>query len=492
MKIKLPFGFREDRLIHISEINENERGLRCNCVCPECRQPLEARLGNKNIRHFAHSNQNCKNAFETTLHKFAKEILEKSRKIKLPELKLIYNKYYKSMSDFELSYYKFDYKNFLDNEGYKEKTIANEFFLEFDEIKLETQINTIVPDIIVYKNGVPLLIEIAVTHYIDNEKERKIKELGISTIEIDLNIKEIDCYNFDRKVIEHIIVDNIDRKKWIYNRKSELAKRKILYNNKIKAEKERIREKQKLSEYNRKIDLKLKKVEFLISNYEKKIKEFEIDFELNKLWNEISNRLNIKAEDIPEYFNYVVPGELAFNCDRRIWQSYVFEKFILNRKGNVVMVCNVIKWIKKYSALPINKDLEYTKDIKGKNIPDLTSAILKYLLYLRDYGFLHKERCSENFYTSFLVVNDELFMTAISKEEKIQGFMNEMYINTVDRIDKGVNTKTEDEKDIVINRSIYVKTWICRLCRQKTSDWTIYYGEDKTCICRACNEIREY
>lgn len=50
----MPFGLRQNKLIDISELEEHERGLKCNCKCPEYGENLVERLGSKNIRHFAH------------------------------------------------------------------------------------------------------------------------------------------------------------------------------------------------------------------------------------------------------------------------------------------------------------------------------------------------------------------------------------------------------------------------------------------------------
>ena len=79
--IKIKYGLRNDKIIHISELNNEERGLKCNCICPFCKTSLEAKLGTKNQHHFAHTNLNCdtKIAQQTALHLLAKEIIETER-----------------------------------------------------------------------------------------------------------------------------------------------------------------------------------------------------------------------------------------------------------------------------------------------------------------------------------------------------------------------------------------------------------------------------
>lgn len=41
---KLPFGLRSGKLVHISELNVEERGFKCNCNCPSCGDKLIARM----------------------------------------------------------------------------------------------------------------------------------------------------------------------------------------------------------------------------------------------------------------------------------------------------------------------------------------------------------------------------------------------------------------------------------------------------------------
>lgn len=497
MEIKLPFGLRDNKPIHISEISDQEKGLKCNCICPQCGQRLIARLGNKKVRHFAHHNENCEKAFQTALHIFAKEVLKKNMRIRLPELKLRYNTCYKSIEDFGKSPYElYDY-DYFDEEAYENKLIVKECDLYFDRISIEQRIDNIISDIVVYKNEVPLLIEVAVTHFIDEAKLKRIRELKISTIEIDLNIDDIDYYKFDRNVIEKIIIEETKQKIWIYNRKEEETKKKILDENKIIMEQEKRREEERIKFYEKeklkekkKMELKQRKLKEITQNYESKVKEFEENFNKNKLWVELSNRLKIKALNIPEFLNCRVPGELSFECDRRIWQSYIFEKFVLNRKGKSVKVCNVVRWVKKYSPLPVNKELEYTKDLDNEKIPDLTDAILEYLLILNKYGFLQKESYSKNFYTSFSILYDKLDVPVKSKEE-IEGeqLIKELLDKTKEQVASTIERKRIEPTKYI---TIYDRVGICRLCGKATNDWSIYYGEDKTCICKQCNLKREY
>lgn len=63
------------------------RGLACNCFCAACNAPLVARKGEINQHHFAHSiePENCTEARETALHKFAKAIICETLELRLPD-----------------------------------------------------------------------------------------------------------------------------------------------------------------------------------------------------------------------------------------------------------------------------------------------------------------------------------------------------------------------------------------------------------------------
>lgn len=74
-QIKLMFGLRNEKLVSISEISEQEKGLKCNCFCPGCGARLQAKIGSgKKQRHFAHNNETCDiiGAQQTALHLLTK------------------------------------------------------------------------------------------------------------------------------------------------------------------------------------------------------------------------------------------------------------------------------------------------------------------------------------------------------------------------------------------------------------------------------------
>lgn len=193
MDFKLPFGLKNGRLVHVSKV---EKGLDCGCVCPSCNHPLVARKGNKTKHHFAHhKGKECGYGLETALHYAAKELLEKHKKIVIPKVDLKIGPH--------------DKKHWL---------LSKEREITFDEVKLEFYHEGVIPDVLVYINGKPLMIEITVTHKTGKEKIQKVREQGISILEIDLAYYERE---FNIEDLEKEVIYNTANKKWLLNMKSE-------------------------------------------------------------------------------------------------------------------------------------------------------------------------------------------------------------------------------------------------------------------------------
>ena len=187
------------KLVHIDSV---PNGLNCNCHCPACNEPLSARQGKKNEHSFAHpSGSQCAYGYQTSLHLLAKEIISEGCKILLPPV--FYDRKALDLSK-------------LDNEDLEsiESPIRGPFTLEkADSIQLEVRYGDIIPDIILYYNGKPLIVEIYVTHPVDEEKEDKIRKAGVSAIEFDLSAvdREID------KECLRSILEKGENCRWIYN-----------------------------------------------------------------------------------------------------------------------------------------------------------------------------------------------------------------------------------------------------------------------------------
>lgn len=198
MERKLPFGLKNGSLVDVTQVNS---GLECGCICPACGSALVARKGSKTIHHFAHHNTaECKGAYQTALHLAAKEIFGKHKKIRIPAVSPT-----------------------LGNSS-AGIVLHSDQLLTFESVILEKKLDKFIPDIILELKGYKLLIEIAVTHFVDDAKKEAIKNIGISALEIDLSglNREITL-----KELEDILIEDTKLKKWIYNRKKALFEERI-------------------------------------------------------------------------------------------------------------------------------------------------------------------------------------------------------------------------------------------------------------------------
>ena len=160
----LAYAFNADKkLVHIDTV---KNGLECNCTCPGCHESLVAKNDGK-IRehHFAHlSGNDCGTGYMTIRHLWGEEILIENKTLPIAV------------------------------EGKK-------LFLKTDRIGREVALTdlNIIPDIfgraglpfnylgLQLSGDIPFIVEIYVTHKVDETKASIIKRAGIPAVEIDLS-----------------------------------------------------------------------------------------------------------------------------------------------------------------------------------------------------------------------------------------------------------------------------------------------------------------
>lgn len=170
-------------------------GNKCGCSCPECGAPLIAKNKSKpgphsKAHHFAHAKgyevrRECR---MTALHLRAQELLQRERKVMLPD--------------------------------YKTEYVAHKAELkEFDEVVLEQvwkdESSTRRPDCTCYRNesGTPLWVEIYCRHKVDSVREDDIKRKGVYCIEIDFNDLLESAYT-EEDVLNRLTKDTKHRR-WV-------------------------------------------------------------------------------------------------------------------------------------------------------------------------------------------------------------------------------------------------------------------------------------
>jgi hypothetical protein len=196
--VGIPFGLQAESLKHVSEV---PRGKACSCVCPSCGSPLIAKQGKVMAHHFAHAGgSDCSTGYETALHLAAKEILKEYPEITLPVVEIVFD-------------------------NHNRMPITGERTFKLDNVRLEKRLEGMVPDVIAEVGEHKLLIEIRVTHEVDEEKLRKIRDQGVSAIEIDLSDipRDINLESLKPKIIEDTTL-----KAWLYNQYADARKTQML------------------------------------------------------------------------------------------------------------------------------------------------------------------------------------------------------------------------------------------------------------------------
>ena len=156
----------EQRLIHINEVRN---GLEYNSTCPGCKEPLIAKnIGKIREHHFTHkSNIDCVTGYQTMIHLLAKAIIVQK----------------KILSGFGLN---------------GKLIIASQIGSEvrLNDLNIIPDVFAMAPVSINYSytgsiiRNIPFIIEIFVTHKVDETKAKIIKGAGIPSIEINLSKSE--------------------------------------------------------------------------------------------------------------------------------------------------------------------------------------------------------------------------------------------------------------------------------------------------------------
>lgn len=171
-----------NKLVNIERV---KRGLACQCTCFECGEAVIARKGEIKEHHFAHASNkaSCTIHPESVLHKYAKEVILESMGLMLPAI---------PDSDNEPAWW------------------------TFEKLLPEFSLGLIRPDLIGYFDGEPILIEIAVTHFIDAEKLKCIEVFKSKCIEIDLSPLLKSDITIPSMEAKQQILENLDNRRWVY------------------------------------------------------------------------------------------------------------------------------------------------------------------------------------------------------------------------------------------------------------------------------------
>lgn len=372
--MKLVYAVASDgTLIHVSDAL---RGKSCECVCPGCGKVVLARKGEHKRHHFAHvAAEECSSGYQTALHLAAKRILEQERQIMCPRLQ----------RDVHAS----DQKSGL---RLHETVAIPAKLVRLDALKLETRVAGKVPDLLAEVGGRQLAVEIAVSHFVDDEKVERLMAAGIAVLEVDLS--EMDWWTIDDAVLRRRLVEEQRGKNWRYNPRFEArvteCQRRLQDELTRRAEQayaEHLRARQKVPGFDaswqrflawRANELSVERKRLLAEEGRK-----------HPIWLEVTGEVSLDYDSPLSLIDLEVEGEEAIQADRRVWQGGLLLIFVqrLLFASSVIYHAEAVAWIKsQFGELKLPDDLwpvVFNKDTlltpaERKMLPSVSRAVRGY------------------------------------------------------------------------------------------------------------------
>ncbi len=196
----LPFAKRLSDGIFVTP-DEVSRGLACNCICPGCESPVQARQGTEKVWHFSHAKaEACDGAYGISVHELAKQLIRDRKELLLPALEIVL------------------YARGAGGENFVEQEVVFESkYVHLDDCKAGRRLDEITPDISGSRNGRQILVEVTVFHRLMPEKRQRLIDKGLASFEIDLSM--FKTQQASRELVEDAIFRQPGNRRWIYHPK---------------------------------------------------------------------------------------------------------------------------------------------------------------------------------------------------------------------------------------------------------------------------------
>lgn len=204
--MRVPFGLRAGRLYEPLQV---ESGLECGCTCPGCGARLIARHSPSGqvAPDFAHhAGADCAAGFETAVHRPAKQLIADRMALFRPAV--IARAPGTGISGKDLG---------------RERMVHPPGVRSLTAVSVEEDLVTIRPDLLVTFKGQKVLVEIAVTHFVDDVKLARIRSLGLPGVEIDVSgLREM---NFE--ALENAFFTDSQKAQWLWHPEREQERARL-------------------------------------------------------------------------------------------------------------------------------------------------------------------------------------------------------------------------------------------------------------------------
>ncbi|MFV3329899.1 competence protein CoiA family protein [Pseudomonas sp. NY15437] len=173
------------QIVHIDEV---ERGLACACVCVSCGESVVARKGMFREHHFSHQSRkaSCTIVPESVLHRYAKQVIREAMGLQLPPMP-----------------------------GQAPGSEDTSSWWDFEAIEEEVWFDGVRPDLVAQLPDGDLLIEIAVTSFVNEEKLARLRAKATRVVEVDLREYAHQAARVPSASLRAFILHAVQNKHWL-------------------------------------------------------------------------------------------------------------------------------------------------------------------------------------------------------------------------------------------------------------------------------------
>lgn len=381
--VKLPFGLLDGMLVHISCV---ERGLKCLCHCPGCNARLVAKKGEIAQHHFAHSTEtDCTYRPETALHNYAKQLISQQHTFHLPTLNVVIQRKELGMRF---------------QEAVEGATVSIRRAVQ------EHRYHDVVPDVQLETDSGLVFVEVAVTHFVDHEKRKKLALAVIPTVEIDLSSIPLDAHI---QLMDQAILHDESRRKWAFHpREAELRGR---LEQQLRTALDRL-EQDRYREYDDVIDDEigededgegwrlLEKAEDYANDTsltDSILRDAPRDKRLN-LYKSMSDAeklayhcylLRMQPRKLPSFFNTFDGGVPQFSCPSIVWRTGTFVRFVAHNLKPFT-VGHVVDWCRdRYDVFSYGVGAD--DDTSRLSLTMIETEVFDFMAELERGGYLESD-----------------------------------------------------------------------------------------------------
>lgn len=350
-------------------------GRACDCVCPGCATPLQARKGEQNVWHFAHDGRACASGAETAVHRMAKQILATERTVRLPAVQV-------ALSGIDA----------FGRERTVTAVLAKPQVVQYVEMDLEVAHANRRADAIGTSNlGIKHWIEVYVRHAVDLVKAQDLAARDYISYEIDLS--DVHAYA-SLEQLRTAVISSPERVRWISY--PGMAALRHTLSDKLERILQATERKKKADDLQvartYAAQVRAAPTARLGRNrlQQERIKSAERVALANQTFlaaddtmkrSYLKEKLRVPAGPTPELFEAAVRGYDSFGVPKDIWEADVFRKWVFADGRKDVSLEEVLQWLE--GRYTVSEVFEQSAKV----------AVWQYFKFLEHLGFVrHKGR----------------------------------------------------------------------------------------------------